>query len=590
MPTVIKNIVGEVFGDLTVIGENREQSALRAVCRCSCGNEYIVQYNRLTRGLVTQCKVCKKEKGARRSPDMSDDAEGSTSHTLVFTGNARTEGVRQYYCTCTVCGKSSWYTKRLFRLGYAKCDCERLMERRRHFIEVLKKYRVMKYPKYNRGELLQGTKYGKLTVIKRTENPPHDDTAVWYDCVCDCGSVVSVRRKLLLNGMTRSCGCLHKETFAEAREYPDWVRPLLFKESELVRLDKKEINLYSDEVTLECSVCGNPFTKRMKDIISNEYRVPVCLECGRRTSAFEEEVSDYVMSLVSPEMVRRHERSVMENGLEYDIFIPSMNLAIECNGDYWHSEKIRTDRRYHYRKWKDSMSKGIRLVQIYQTSWNVRKDAWKAFLNDLLVPRKVLYARRMELRKATHEEALSFYSHNHMQGLNARTNVSVTYALADRDTSEVFCMMSFSLPKFKDGRFTGGQYELLRFAVRHGYSVVGGASRLLRAFEREYIPSSVVSYSDCDLFTGGMYASLGFEFIDVSFPYYWAKGVSTVVRREQVQVKKLKVLYPALYEEAVSCVAPSKEIYIMEKLGYFRVTRSGNLRWIKYYDEDMSAV
>lgn len=29
-----------------------------------------------------------------------------------------------------------------------------------------------------------------------------------YICRCECGNVVSVRRQCLLNGMTKSCGCL----------------------------------------------------------------------------------------------------------------------------------------------------------------------------------------------------------------------------------------------------------------------------------------------------------------------------------------------------------------------------------------------
>ena len=31
-----------------------------------------------------------------------------------------------------------------------------------------------------------------------------------YLCKCECGNVVSVRRQCLLNGITKSCGCLKK--------------------------------------------------------------------------------------------------------------------------------------------------------------------------------------------------------------------------------------------------------------------------------------------------------------------------------------------------------------------------------------------
>lgn len=294
MPTVAKKIVGEVFGDLTIIGENREQRALRAVCRCACGNEYLVQYSRLVNGGITCCRECKKKtskisecnrrdekirlykeadalqplngdvfwnftvvrpiddpteggrcrymflcrcgncrveklnavvsgrikscgclKRNRFSDGMniSDVTAGSTSHTLVFTGETKSDGygddaLRLYRCTCSACGMSSWYSKRLFKQGYAKCDCERLQERRRHFIEVLKKYRISKYPKYNREEFVKGMRFGKLTVTKMTENTHKGESSTWYGC---CGNTASVSKKSISTTLS-SCGVKFNDT------------------------------------------------------------------------------------------------------------------------------------------------------------------------------------------------------------------------------------------------------------------------------------------------------------------------------------------------------------------------------------------
>ena len=60
-----------------------------------------------------------------------------------------------------------------------------------------------------------GKKFGKLAVID------HDKS--WYDttlggerarhaylCRCECGRSVVVRRQCLLNGYTKSCGCIKK--------------------------------------------------------------------------------------------------------------------------------------------------------------------------------------------------------------------------------------------------------------------------------------------------------------------------------------------------------------------------------------------
>ena len=56
---------------------------------------------------------------------------------------------------------------------------------------------------------LKGMKFCRLTVIDRDySNPGHG--AKW-NCICDCGTFVSVRGGALLSGTSRSCGCLNRE-------------------------------------------------------------------------------------------------------------------------------------------------------------------------------------------------------------------------------------------------------------------------------------------------------------------------------------------------------------------------------------------
>lgn len=59
---------------------------------------------------------------------------------------------------------------------------------------------------------LTGQKFGKLTVVKRG---PNQNKKVQWECICDCGNTVYVRSDQLLRGITKSCGCLHKQTAAD---------------------------------------------------------------------------------------------------------------------------------------------------------------------------------------------------------------------------------------------------------------------------------------------------------------------------------------------------------------------------------------
>ena len=53
---------------------------------------------------------------------------------------------------------------------------------------------------------LTNQKFGKLTVISRAENAK-DGRAQWL-CKCECGKTKVINGKYLLNGETKSCGCL----------------------------------------------------------------------------------------------------------------------------------------------------------------------------------------------------------------------------------------------------------------------------------------------------------------------------------------------------------------------------------------------
>lgn len=63
----------------------------------------------------------------------------------------------------------------------------------------------MKYPK----DLL-GKKFGRLTIIRLDYIEPKYFKRYWL-CKCDCGNTISVRRDSLINGATKSCGCLQNE-------------------------------------------------------------------------------------------------------------------------------------------------------------------------------------------------------------------------------------------------------------------------------------------------------------------------------------------------------------------------------------------
>lgn len=57
---------------------------------------------------------------------------------------------------------------------------------------------------------ISGKRFGRL-FIKTPVRKPEYPNLIFWECVCDCGTICVKRASDLLNGDTKSCGCLKKE-------------------------------------------------------------------------------------------------------------------------------------------------------------------------------------------------------------------------------------------------------------------------------------------------------------------------------------------------------------------------------------------
>ena len=75
------------------------------------------------------------------------------------------------------------------------------------------------------------------------------------------------------------------------------------------------------------------------------------------------------------------------NGKELDIYIPEKHIAIEFNGNYWHSSELK-DIHYHQEKSLNCLKLGIRLIHIYEYEWVNDKENIKLFLKNTILNNK----------------------------------------------------------------------------------------------------------------------------------------------------------------------------------------------------------
>lgn len=84
---------------------------------------------------------------------------------------------------------------------------------------------------------------------------------------------------------------------------------------------------------------------------------------------------------------------------QLDIYIPELKLAIEFNGDYWHSIKAnKHSQKRQIRKTKDCESKGIRLIHIWEHDWKNNQEYCKYVIKCYLdgkIPDTSIYNNRL---------------------------------------------------------------------------------------------------------------------------------------------------------------------------------------------------
>lgn len=252
--------------------------------------------------------------------------------------------------------------------------------------------------------------------------------------------------------------------------------------------------------------------------------------------------------------------------LELDILCG--NLAIEVNGIMYHHEGVGKNIDYHLDKTLECMRLGIQLLHFWDSEIIDKFSIVEGIIKSKLGLNRRLFARKLILRELTKDEKKQFFNSNHLQG-NDRCGVA--YGLTTKK-GRIACAMSFTKPRFNSNY----QWEISRFACSIGITVVGGASRLLKAFEREYKPTSIISYADLRYSNGNLYKQLGLTLSHRSKPNYFYANGPYIVSRYQAQKHKLSKLLDVFDPEL-------SEVANMNLNRYYRVFDCGNLVFTKEY-------
>lgn len=184
------------------------------------------------------------------------------------------------------------------------------------------------------------------------------------------------------------------ESFSQTKEFKNIQRKINVKQSHITRAIESELFEKDHNCTLVkklTQIYGQGWLsiKNNLHILKNSGYVYVdnndihfIIEYFESTekSKPQKELSEFIQSIYNKEIIY-NSKSIIKP-YELDIYLPELNLAIEYNGNYWHSIESGLDKDYHLNKSLLCREKGIRLIHIYEFE---NFEQQKQLLKDLIL-------------------------------------------------------------------------------------------------------------------------------------------------------------------------------------------------------------
>ncbi len=448
---------------------------------------------------------------------------------------------------CIVCSKHGEFWQTPLQHINMKQGCPKCAGRGLTKEEVIEKFREIHGDKYN---------YDKLVITKMNDKsiitcPKHGDF------------LQSPSKHL----MGRGCPKCGKESSSEKKfltkeEFVEKARKVHGDKYDYSKVDYKG---KFERVEIICPKHGSFYQLPFDHLDGHG-----CQKCGVIVSNCENEIYDFLCNMLGKDSVIQHDRKVLGNGQEIDIYIPSLKFGIEYNGLYFHSDAVGKPRNYHLAKTEKCKELGIKLIQIFE-------DEYKA--NSGLILEKICYslglnennikvmARKTEVREIDRSTAKEFLNNYHIQGYsNATCSYGCFY------NNKLVAVMSFSKTGEKD------VWLLTRYATKSGHLCQGCAGKLFTNFVREHNPMLVKSFADRRWTVSSdnnLYTKLGFVLVDVLKPdyrYIKEKSPSERIHKFNLRKKSLHRKYGLNMDLT--------ESQMVKELGYVKIWDCGLFKYV----------
>ena len=178
-------MIGKTFEKWTVIsfeGLNKYRQK-KYLCKCECGTKKIVVGSYLRNSGSKSCGCIKKPKNisTKNLKKRHGKLRIIGEHLIYIDGRCYVE------CLCD-CGRKCLklvYNLKKYKNPACSISCSQLLD-------------------------IKNKKFGRLTVLEHS-GFDHKNQSIWK-CKCECENIIRIQGKRLINGNTKSCGCLNIES------------------------------------------------------------------------------------------------------------------------------------------------------------------------------------------------------------------------------------------------------------------------------------------------------------------------------------------------------------------------------------------
>ena len=319
--------------------------------KCSCGHSWQAIIANRTKGIG--CPYCSGKQAitgvndlATTHPELVKEWDFNKNGDLLPSNVTFGSGKKAWW-KCFICGYE-WQAVISSRAGSAKCGCPLCSNQT---VVPGVNDLATSFP-----ELLEEWDYQKNKGVSPDQVCSGTAKKVWWKCK-KCGRSWKAE---IRNRSQKGIGCAVCSGKACGTGVNDLATlyPWLVEEFDEEKNGFAATEVAAHTATIvwwKCSICG----KSWRAAISNRtgFNRTGCPHCDReKKTSFPEQAVFYYIKKFFPDAINGYK---LQSGRELDIFIPSINFAVEYDGNLWHTANGRDDLKN-----EECIEAGIKLIRI----------------------------------------------------------------------------------------------------------------------------------------------------------------------------------------------------------------------------------